>query len=75
MKEKCLYCDEPGRLYPFGWRCADHGPPPPPTPNPEWTAAAFKARRGKPDNLPEECLHGEPRGPRYCPLCRRQAQP
>jgi hypothetical protein len=22
----CLYCDNPGRLYPCGWRCDDHSP-------------------------------------------------
>lgn len=37
----CLYdgCTAPARLYPGGWRCADHGPPAQPSPPPGSTLA------------------------------------
>lgn len=37
----CLYdgCAAPARLYPGGWRCAEHGPPAQPPPPPGTTLA------------------------------------
>jgi hypothetical protein len=76
-------CDQDALLYPSGAYCEPHSPAtmsghPIPIPNPEWTAAAFRARaRTRPDpldNLPDTCPHDEPKGPRYCALCRRIAR-
>lgn len=73
-------CGQPAAPYTCGPRCDTHAPwrystgHPPPVPDPEQTAAAFLARsRGEP--LPgAECPHEEPRGARYCALCRRIAK-
>jgi hypothetical protein len=76
-------CGQDALLYPSGAYCEPHSPAtmsghPIPIPNPEWTAAAFRARaRTRPDpldNLPDTCPHDEPKGPRYCALCRRNAR-
>lgn len=37
--------------------------------NPIWTDMGFD--RHPSCNQPIDCDHGEPRGPRYCALCRR----
>lgn len=73
-------CGQSALPYICGPRCDAHAPwrygtgHPPPVPDPEQTAAAFAARaRGEP--MPwAECPHEEPRGARYCALCRRAAK-
>lgn len=81
--ETRTYCGQDAALYPSGAYCKPHSPATMsgrviPTPDPQWTAQAFRARaRRTPDpldNLPDTCPHDEPRGPRYCALCRRHAR-
>lgn len=76
-------CGEDASLYTCGPRCGPHSPAAVsgrtvPVPAPEWTAKAFRERsRHMPsplDNLPDHCPHDEPKGPRYCALCRRKAR-
>lgn len=77
-------CGQEARPYICGPRCDPHSPwamagHTIPVPKPEWTAEGFRRRaeasRGAiPDNLPETCSHGEPKGPRYCALCKAQAR-
>jgi len=38
-------CRAPARYYLVGWRCAEHGPPAVPVPDPNRTAAALLASR------------------------------
>lgn len=76
-------CGEVARFYTCGPRCDPHSPAalagrPVATPDPQQTAQAFRGRsRQRPDplkNLPDDCDHGESRGPRFCALCRRHAR-
>ena len=76
-------CGQDARLYPSGTYCDPHSPAamsgrPIPIPDPQWTAKAFRERnrhrRDPLDNLPDTCPHEEPKGPRYCALCRRKAR-
>lgn len=76
-------CGQDALLYVCGPRCGPHSPAAVsgrtvPVPAPEWTAKAFRERAGHRtdplDNLPDQCPHDEPKGPRYCALCRRKAR-
>ena len=76
-------CGQEASLYVCGPRCGPHSPAAVsgrtvPVPAPEWTAKAFRERAGHRtdplDNLPDQCPHDEPKGPRYCALCRRKAR-
>lgn len=75
-------CGAPAVLYPAGHYCGDHAPwrygtgHPPPIPDPEQTAEAFRsrARYGVFQALDGPCPHDEPRGARYCALCRSEAR-
>lgn len=73
-----IACGEPARFYPCGPRCDPHSPwaihgRTLPKPDPQWTAQGFLQHKpAMPGQVwPEECDHGEPKGPRYCGLCRK----
>lgn len=77
-------CGRPARGYVCGPRCDKHSPATlagrtVPVPDPQWTAEAFR-RRAKDLRLtggltlPEVCPHDEPKGPRYCALCKAEAK-
>jgi hypothetical protein len=41
----CFYgCETTARLYPGGWRCDEHAPPPAPAPPPGTTLAEIRVR-------------------------------
>lgn len=45
---RCLYgCASEARLYPHGWRCVEHAPPPQPRPPVGTTLAEVLAEHGK----------------------------